>query len=75
MSLPDEGRLNELRSQLAQCEIEKVVLRAITKSATSDIRKDAFTEYTRALMDIVQLKRAIMEIENPQHGTSGASHA
>lgn len=73
MGLLDEDRLNMLRSRLANCEVERVALLAIVKSATSDIRKDAFTEYTAALMNIRMLKRAIVEIQK-QPGTSGASH-
>lgn len=74
MGLLDEDRLNVLRSRLANCEVESVALLAIIKSATSDIRKDAFTEYTGALMNIRMLKRAIIEAENEHPDSSGASH-
>ena len=74
MDLFGENRLDVLRSRLASCEVERLVLLAIIKSATSDIRKDAFTEYTGVLMNIRLLNREIIEVENRQPDTSGASH-
>ena len=61
-----EGRLNVLRSRLASCELDRVVLLVEIKSAstTSNRRKEAFTQYTEALMNIRVLKRAIMEFED-----------
>ena len=74
MGPPGEGRLNVLRSRLASCEIEKVVLRVEIKSAstTTNRRKEAFTQYTEVLMNIRVLNRAIIEVENQQRGPSSA---
>lgn len=70
-----ENSLNVLRSRLASCEIERVVLFAEIKSASTTLgrRKELFTEYTGVLMNIRMLNRAIIEVEN-RLGAPGASH-
>ena len=77
MCPPGEGRLNVLRSRLASCEIERVVLRVEIKSASTPVnrKKEAFTQYTAVLMNIRMLNRAIIEVENRLPGTSGAGDA
>ena len=61
-----ENRLNVLRSRLASCELERLVLLAEIRSASTTAirRKEAFTEYTGVLMNIRVLNRAIIEVED-----------
>ena len=77
MDVLGEIPVNVLRARVASCELERAVLLVEIRSATTSPgrRKEAFTEYTGVLMNIRQLHRAILEIENPERDTSDAGHA